>query len=190
MVKQLLIPSTQRWRWEIGGRYGEGGEGDVTRQRLIQSNSSLNSEGPSGAICPGGKETNHRPSGGPGAKRPGPRATDDGRDSWPPPCPPLLPSAGSCSPRPVGRLCSHAPLSWPQQRQPHMCCWGDSSICCAPPPASGSCAHPCHEVPAPLSPRAPTIVRTMTVIITQGHTAHPARLAGLSPTSSPHFTNE
>lgn len=51
---------------------------------------------------------------------------------------------------------------------------GASSICCAPPPPSSSCTHPCHEVPATLSPPAPTIVRTITVIITKGHTARPA----------------
>lgn len=75
-----------------------------------------------------------------------------------------------------------AQLSWPQQRQPHVCWWRQLRrhlqrsliyLLRSPRPSS-SCTHPCHEVPAPLSPPAPTIVRTITVIITKGHTARPA----------------
>lgn len=93
-----------------------------------------NSERASGAVCLGGREVDHRPSGGAGAARPGPLARDDGRDSWPPLCSPLLPPAGPCSPgAPAwnpGLAAASAPtlssaqLSWPQQRQPHVCCWG------------------------------------------------------------------
>lgn len=98
----------------------------------------------------------------------------------------LLSQGSSLESRPGCCLCSHArlgsaQLSWSQQRQP-MCAIegssegtsrGGSSICCAPSPSSGSCTHPCHVVPAPCSPPAPTIVRTMTVIIPKGHKALP-----------------
>lgn len=90
------------------------------------------------------KEMDHRPSRGPGAKRPGPLAGDDGRNSWGPswglgrvlatslltsPPPPLAPVC-PCSPRAPawnpGLAAASAPtlssLSWPQQRQRHVWC--------------------------------------------------------------------
>lgn len=107
--------------------------------RIEQSLS--NSEGASETVCPGSREMDHRPS---EAKRPGPLARDDGRNSWGPSWglgrvlasslltspPPPLALARPCLPglQPgiqawlLPPLPRSARLSWPQQRQHHVWC--------------------------------------------------------------------
>lgn len=57
-------------------------EGKSCSQIVVSAEQSpSNREGASGAIYPGGRKMDHRPFGGPGAKRSGSLARDDGRDS-------------------------------------------------------------------------------------------------------------
>lgn len=103
-------------------------------QTVVSIKQSLShSKGASATVCPGSRETDHRPFRGPAAKRPGPLAADNGRNSWGPswglgrvrasslltspppptlrPSSPLLSQGSSLESRPGCCLRSHAQLS-------------------------------------------------------------------------------
>lgn len=133
---------------------------------------------------------------------PGVPARDQG-ESWPPLYSPLIPAAGPCPPprAPTRNPGSHIQLSWPQQRQPHVC-WLEVAQKAPPeepplllklpqPPLAAALTptmKPLPHCPPPSPAAAPTIVRTVTVTTAKRHTARPA--CGLSSIGFPHLTNE